>query len=376
MLKKLGEIAIIRTLKLYDEIEDLDILISRNLKKGKLVYNSKDFIKNDIQPKNYFLVKPKSINNEILYGQLNTENFRTWFEHNARAKNVPYIILDDLKKFNVDIPALRMTKDLNYENVIFLDSLNRKDIVNLYKYSPLNRFIENIEKKTLCFVSPETWFDPFETKYWYADYSRYNFVKPEIHCMCLTNKGSENEEAAWKMYSNGDNAKTIKITYNVDKFLSILNDYAKNENLHIYIGKANYNYSIKEIENLYKESSPYHDMFFPSHFNIENFLHIMCLKRRAFTFENEIRVFIVNNSNYNNGKIKVIPNIDYQNGLIKKLKLSPYPPFNYSDPRKKIYKQLQDLESDAIKLQLNEKLPNVDVQQSQLYSSTRSILRV
>ena len=35
----------------------------------------------------------------------------------------------------------------------------------LYKYMPLNRLLEAINKKELIFVSPEVWYDPFEQLY-------------------------------------------------------------------------------------------------------------------------------------------------------------------------------------------------------------------
>ena len=41
------------------------------------------------------------------------------------------------------------------------------NIPNLYKCMPFPRLQSMIEDKSITFVSPETWIDPFETKYWF-----------------------------------------------------------------------------------------------------------------------------------------------------------------------------------------------------------------
>lgn len=104
----------------------------------------------------------------------------------------------------------------DYKHIYMLNGLSLFQGKNdsLYKYMPYNRLIDCVNNKELVFVSPETWIDPFERRFWQTDYSkRYQgFKRPEIACMCLTTKSSTNEEAAWKMYAdNTDKALRISV---------------------------------------------------------------------------------------------------------------------------------------------------------------------
>lgn len=98
----------------------------------------------------------------------------------------------------------------------------------------------------------------------------------------------------------------------------------------------------------------------------------MCLKRRAFSFENEIRTFIV--ANNISGHFLNLTNIDFNSGIIKGIRVSPYSPFSYDDPRKEYYNLLQNAEFSAIKSIINNEIPNVEISQSRLYEETKRIL--
>ena len=64
--------------------------------------------------------------------------------------------------------------------------------------------------------------------------------------------------------------------------------YAQNNGCKVYVGKAIYLYDRNAILQLHKQDN----VFFPlNNFSIEHYLTLMCLKRKSFAFENEIRVF-------------------------------------------------------------------------------------
>lgn len=318
-------------------------------------------------------IRSKTIPQKELFVLLDTQEFKKYLKNCVSTNS--RVNLNKLGQFQLEIPTLQVIKASDFKKIYFLDNFSFSDITNLYKYMPLKRFLSMVDEQKLTFVSPETWYDPFETRFYLADYSKFKFDKPEVYCMCLTDKGYENEEASWRMYSDGNNSKTVQITFDKNIFFNIFDGYANFSGCTIYIGRANYLYNVDEIKNLHKPGSKGYDYYFSSKFKIENFINLLCIKRHAFSFENEVRVFIVNNKKKKEGYFKTISDIDYQSGLVKSIRLSPYPPFTYNDPRKKKYKTLQEIESEAIKEQIKAKLPDIEIKQSNLYNPiTKNII--
>lgn len=219
-----------------------------------------------------------------------------------------------------------------YNHIHLLNGLSLARIDTLYKYMPYDRLMNCVANSELVFVSPETWIDPFERRFWKTDYSRkYSFIQPEIACMCLTTKSSTNEEASWKMYADSK-SKALRISFNVKQLLDTLESYVQTNRCAIYIGKAIYSLERKDIVGLHnKKGSEY----FPEHdFSLEHYLTLMCLKRKAFAFENEIRIFIVREklpwTGNMNSIIKIPATIDKD--LIPRIIIGPLIPFTNSDP--------------------------------------------
>lgn len=251
-----------------------------------------------------------------------------------------------------------------YKHIHLLNGLSLARIDTLYKYMPYDRLMNCVANGELVFVSPVTWVDPFERRFWKTDYSRkYNFIRPEIACMCLTTKSSTNEEAAWRMYAEGK-SKALRISFNVKRLLDTLESYAQTNHCAIYIGKA-----IVGLHNQVNE-------FFPkNNFSLEHYLTLMCLKRKAFAFENEIRIFIVNNNNTWNSDIIKIP-VKIDKNLIPRIMIGPLTPFANSDPRRSLYNTIQKVEGDVYKQQLGEAIQGCEVKQSQLYTDNSPLKRI
>ena len=128
-----------------------------------------------------------------------------------------------------DIINIKAELYSDYKHIYMLNGLTLSDDYPLYKYMPYNRLVSSVNNSELVFVSPETWIDPFERRFWKTDYrKRYNgFTQPEIACMCLTTKSSTNEEASWKMYANSQE-KALRISFTKKSFFDILEKYAQN----------------------------------------------------------------------------------------------------------------------------------------------------
>ena len=251
-----------------------------------------------------------------------------------------------------------------------------KDKSTVFKYLPLDRFVKMVDKKELLFVSPETWYDPFEQLYFRIDCSSRGYVTEDIACMCVSEKSSMNEDASWRVYA-GSNSKTVRISIEQDKLLSLLEDYAANNGFEVYIGKVDYSFEKKEIEKLHNATSSHYNDYFPAVMTREHYLSLMLLKRSAFSYENEARIFLVKDSiTYDANKLLKI-DCDYKaTRIISNVMLSPYPPVREKgDMAYKVRQKMNNLESDEIKKTLNDKL-GCRIQQSQLYKVCQSIKSV
>ncbi|MBB5219230.1 DUF2971 domain-containing protein [Treponema rectale] len=253
----------------------------------------------------------------------------------------------------------------DYKYIYKLNGYDPKKNKIVYRYMPLKRFYEYKEKKEMVFVSPTVWEDPYESKFLAKNQEYERLKDKKIFCLCVTNKKIENEAAAWKMYSPNDNAKSIKVYFNLDEFLARLNEFAKREKKKVYIGNAIYSFTKKEIDKLDKEGELGNDIFFPKDFSIEHYLSLMCLKRSSFSFENEIRIFIVDKKKKDD--FLVVDKFPFDEKIISAITISPIIPFSYDDSRKRIYNRLLNLEFQNIKKDLIDRGLKCKIYKSSLY---------
>ena len=111
-----------------------------------------------------------------------------------------------------------------------------KDKSTVFKYMPLDRLVQSVDKGVLVFVSPETWYDPFEQLYYGIDCTSKGYATEDIACMCVSEKSSTNEDASWRVYA-GTNNKTVRISLEQDKLLQLLDGYAEFNGFEVYMTK-------------------------------------------------------------------------------------------------------------------------------------------
>ena len=167
----------------------------------------------------------------------------------------------------------------------------------LYKYMNVERAISFLSSGIYYLVEPTAWMDPYEKRFYTADYkmvaNQYN--PQQIYCTCFTDKISN--EAAWKMYRGKDGGianRSIRFEMNRTALLQYLDRYIDNKGK-IYIGDANYRYTTKMIDNIHKRQSILYSEYFNG-FSIHKFLELLLIKRKAFEYESEVRLFYVPNS--------------------------------------------------------------------------------
>ena len=243
-----------------------------------------------------------------------------------------------------------------------------KEKETFFKYMPLERFLCNVNKKVFVFVSPEVWKDPFERLFFNIDCSSHGYKTEAIACLCVTDKSSTNEDASWKAYTD-HGEKAVRLSIHRDRFLNLMEEFARDNGFEVYIGRAQYGFEKQEILDLPRTGTPYHGLFFPKPMGRMHYLSAMTLKRSAFEYENEFRVFLVKDKIDYKNRIVEIP-CDYQAiKLITGIELCPYPPLpDQNDLVHSLFKNIHEAESKELKTNLHNLL-NCRIRQSRLYDT-------
>lgn len=192
----------------------------------------------------------------------------------------------------------------DWEHIHFLGdfALNWKN-PKIYRFVPYERLKELISENVLIFVSPERWEDPYEKLYFNIDVKGENPALPDIACLCFRTEVDENSAAFW------DKAKIAKEPYvklGLDLYglCNMLDEFARHTDSEVYIKSVSYQ-KREEIENAYKNPCVMRDSL------KESYIRLLSLKRIAFKYENELRVFIT----WMRGNKKIEKILD--NGLLK-----------------------------------------------------------
>lgn len=241
-----------------------------------------------------------------------------------------------------------------------------KDKSTVFKYMPLDRLVNSIKNDELVFVSPAAWYDPFEQLYHGIDCSSRGYITEDIACMCVSEKSSTNEDASWRVYAGSSN-KSVRVSIDQTTLLSLLEDYASTNGFEVYIGKVDYSYDKKVIKSLHIPTSVGHSSYFPNLMNREHYLSVMLLKRKAFQYENEVRIFLVKEKINFKNNLLCVPCRYKKSHIISNVMLSPYPPVRVNgDIAYKVRNKINDIESKEYKKRLGDML-GCQIQQSMLY---------
>ncbi|MBQ4478628.1 MAG: hypothetical protein II945_08470 [Bacteroidales bacterium] len=268
--------------------------------------------------------------------------------------------------------------DQQLKDALSLQLVNCDKIVNtLYKYMPASRVLDIIEKEPhqIGFVSPDLWYDPYETKFLNTDYSMLNgYKQPKVYCFCAR-MDNLNEEASWKIYKK-ENEPLLRLSIRTIDFLLSLDKFAREHTCDLYFSKVDYKLKRKEIDGLYLPSSPYfHDYF--DGFNDKQYVRVMSLKRWAFNYENEYRIFVIPNDQmaieeYLKDGVLFIPiPVD----MIIRYTFHPMNKANES-LSSQIERVKYDAEFKLIKERILNYVPNAKIFKSNLYSEVKKVKKI
>ena len=236
-------------------------------------------------------------------------------------------------------------------------------VLAICKYTKLSNLEKSVNGRNFYFGSPYEWLDPFELLF----YKPKMFVNQEnnnitIHASCFACNDIENEEGFWQIWSKGEKEPIVRVLYNVNKLLTSLNYHADGHSF--YLGGMEY----ETRDKIMSQNS-----MIDSYESIDDYLNKLCLKRNAYKYEHELRLFskrISDNDNYvaNN---TIINDIDYNDGIIAEITLPPAEPFGNSHPAKDKMKEFQKcvnlLAKQRIQKMINNGLLTCKINQSALY---------
>lgn len=196
------------------------------------------------------------------------------------------------------------------KNILLSGEIFNKRIV--YKYIDRRKFIDYVKIQkakdnqgfSLCFQQPSQWTDPYESRFYGADYSKLKDSAFDINkhrnlyaCCFAADKDSE---PSWKMYvdeNNDDDRKVcIQIRINFKALLDYLDYYITNAlqgKYMLVVGQVTYKEKAY-INKLHKlnDKGQLNSTYFDN-FNFSKYLKLLMLKREAFKYEDEIRFFLI-----------------------------------------------------------------------------------
>ena len=186
-----------------------------------------------------------------------------------------------------------MNKMRGYKNVYCVGDEKSKQDHTFYKYMNVERAMQFLKTGEYYFVEPTAWQDPYEKRFYTADYSLFDSFVPSVtYATCLTDKISN--EAAWKMYRDeGGGLKNRSVRFDIRRSEMLRYMDSEIRDAKVVFGKVNYGYTTNKINKIHKpESRAQYEKYF-SDFTEDSFLKLLLIKRKAFEYESEVRMFIV-----------------------------------------------------------------------------------
>lgn len=248
----------------------------------------------------YSITYEKVNDKNVVSFEINKAKSTTYFSRieTTPARQIAYRYIED---FNGKISASKV--EMRYTKV--------------FKYMTLDAFLSSLYCRTWRFFEPSKWNDKFEQRFYCANYTlpaAYGNT-PQLFATCVTI--AKNSEAAWKVYSNGQGLGAHCLQLELD--IVELRKQLRNSGLRFEEKPIIYEPE-NIIMDLHKKRSPHYIKYFRS-FTLDSFLNLLSLKREAYAYEKELRLFIIpmNNGKRNKSKKALYQdiNIDWSNVIIK-----------------------------------------------------------
>lgn len=182
----------------------------------------------------------------------------------------------------------------NWKHIHFLGdfALNWEN-PKIYRFVPYERLKEMLADSVLAFVSPKLWNDPYEKMYFNVDVKGKKIKVPNIVCLCFRSELNDNSAAYWDKEEN-DRCPYVRLSVDLCRLCDNLDRFSDKTEADVYIKSVCY-CEREEIETAYKNPFVMRDSL------KESYIRLMSLKRVAYKYENELRIFIA----WKNGNKKI-----------------------------------------------------------------------
>lgn len=233
-------------------------------------------------------------------------NLSDGFSFMNDGKDFPVFIIGGKRPGNLDEIYSYDSKNVNRTNILLFGNVFDKRTV--YKYIDRRKFIEYVKKLndgfTICFQEPSQWTDPYESRFYEADYSSLNNINfldghRKMYACCFAMHIES--EPSWKMYvddnnNNDDRKICIQLKINFKALLDYLNYYIKEKlegNYMLVAGSVTYKEK-SEINKLHRpdKNGNLNSLYFKN-FSFTKYLKLLMIKRKAYIYEDEIRLFLI-----------------------------------------------------------------------------------
>lgn len=292
---------------------------------------------------------------------------------NLWKKNV--YLSDCIQIDNLDNQKITLLNPNDKSVILYTDKENDRDMAfSIFKCLPFERAMSYLTcPQHLTFVSPYLWYDPFD----YLFYDE-NKIEGKLYCFVASYSRAYNEEAVWKSYANSNTANIWSLDF--IKLLEQLSSVSNN-NVDFYVSLIDYSYKKLDLIDIRKQlnSNPSQPL------SLHDVLNNMSLKRKAFKYEDEIRIFAhvkgeqipTETKDFKMELLKKSVNGSRNNSsktLLSKVLLPPYPPKKKGEFDEIQYSKLQQIQNRGFR----DFYENFDVriEESRLYVTNENITKL
>lgn len=183
-------------------------------------------------------------------------------------------------------PERQIAYVLSGDKVVAVDKMLYKRV---FKYMTIEAFLLSIYGRSWRFQEPSKWDDKFEQRFYCANYKIAGAAgnTPQLFATCVTK--AKNSEAAWKVYAHGQGLGAHCLQLEIDIVELRLQLKASH---HKIVEKQVEYKDERYILELHKKRSKNYSTYF-GHFSFNKFIDLLTLKREAYMYEQEVRLFVI-----------------------------------------------------------------------------------
>ena len=208
-----------------------------------------------------------------------------------------------------------------------VDLLKKQGTI-ICRYMPYSRLEKWINESIMTFVSPNRWNDPFEKIYLntiIANSSlKINYKPPHIASLCFSKSLFKDSVAFWNNFKTDDSSQLVRVEFDFKKMMVQLIKSLEKYDMHIYIVAVDYSLQQKIIKNK-NEFVKNILRYSGDEIDAESlYIKMLSYKRKAFSFENEVRVILVPQEkiDFDKNECFIVDCLDYKT-IIENIWLEP-----------------------------------------------------